>query len=82
MALGSATVHAQIRDRLAAMKTGRTGFLEKNAADPAVATAATCCKRAIRIIGCHRIPMEQAIMETEDAKQMVLMPTEELWCYV
>ena len=34
-----ATVHAQIRDRLAAMKDGRMGFLEKNAADPMVAAA-------------------------------------------
>jgi hypothetical protein len=34
-----ATVHAQIRDRLAAMKNGRMGFLAKNAADPLVASA-------------------------------------------
>jgi hypothetical protein len=34
-----ATVHAQIRDRLAAMKDGRMGFLEKNATDPVVAAA-------------------------------------------
>lgn len=34
-----ATVHTQIRDRLAAMKDGRMGFLEKNAGDPIVASA-------------------------------------------
>src|SRR5262249_941611 len=34
-----ATVHAQIRDRLAGMKNGRMGFLEKNAADPVIASA-------------------------------------------
>jgi hypothetical protein len=34
-----ATVHAQIRDRLAAMKTGRLGFLEKYAEDPIVVSA-------------------------------------------
>ena len=34
-----ATVHAQIRDRLAAMNHGRMGLLEKNAADPVVASA-------------------------------------------
>ena len=37
--IAEATVHAQIRDRLAAMKDGRMGFLEKNAADPVVASA-------------------------------------------
>ena len=34
-----ATVHAQIRDRLAAMTTSRLGFLEKHASDPCVASA-------------------------------------------
>ncbi len=34
-----ATVHAQIRDRLAGMKTDRLGFLEKHADDPVVASA-------------------------------------------
>ena len=34
-----ATVHSQIRDRLAAMKDDKMGFLEKNAADPTVAAA-------------------------------------------
>ena len=34
-----ATVHAQIRDRLAAMKTGRLGFLERHAHDPLIASA-------------------------------------------
>jgi hypothetical protein len=37
--IAEATVHAQIRDRLAAMKNGRMGLLEKNAADPVVASA-------------------------------------------
>ena len=37
--IAEATVHAQIRDRLAAMKDGRMGFLEKNATDPVVAAA-------------------------------------------
>jgi hypothetical protein len=37
--ISEATVHAQIRDRLAAMKDGRMGFLEKNASDPVVAAA-------------------------------------------
>ena len=37
--IAEATAHAQIRDRLAAMKNGRMGFLEKNAADPVVASA-------------------------------------------
>jgi hypothetical protein len=34
-----ATVHAQIRDRLAALKTGRLGFLEQHGSDPVVASA-------------------------------------------
>ena len=34
-----ATVHSQIRDRLAAMKDDKMGFLEKNASDPIVAAA-------------------------------------------
>ena len=34
-----ATVHSQIRDRLAAMKNDKMGFLEKNASDPIVAAA-------------------------------------------
>ena len=37
--IAEATVHVQIRDRLAAMKDGRMGFLEKNATDPVVAAA-------------------------------------------
>ena len=37
--IAEATVHAQIRDRLAAMEDGRMGFLEKNATDPVVAAA-------------------------------------------
>ena len=37
--IAEATVHAQIRDRLAAMKDGRMGLLEKNATDPVVAAA-------------------------------------------
>jgi hypothetical protein len=37
--IAEATVHAQIRDRLASMKEGRMGFLEKNAGDPRVASA-------------------------------------------
>ena len=37
--IAEATVHAQIRDRLAALKNGKMGFLEKNAADPVVASA-------------------------------------------
>ena len=37
--IAEATIHAQIRDRLAAMKDGRMGFLEKNASDPTVAAA-------------------------------------------
>jgi hypothetical protein len=37
--IAEATVHAQIRDRLAAMKDARMGFLESNAADPVVASA-------------------------------------------
>jgi hypothetical protein len=37
--INEATIHAQIRDRVAAMKSGRMGFLEKNAVDPVVASA-------------------------------------------
>ena len=37
--IAEATVHAQIRDRLAAMKHGRMGFLQKHATDPIVASA-------------------------------------------
>jgi hypothetical protein len=37
--IAEATVHAQIRDRLAAMKDGRMSFLEKNATDPVIASA-------------------------------------------
>ena len=37
--IAEATVHAQIRDRLAAMKDGRMAFLEKNATDPVMAAA-------------------------------------------
>ena len=37
--IAEATVHAQIRDRLAALKNDRMGFLEKNAADPVLASA-------------------------------------------
>ena len=37
--IAEATVHAQIRDRLAAMKDGEWRFLEKNATDPVVASA-------------------------------------------
>ena len=34
-----ATIHAQIRDRVAQMKTGRLGFIEKHGDDPVVASA-------------------------------------------
>ena len=37
--IAEATVHAQIRDRIAAMHEGRMGFLEKNAVDPVVGSA-------------------------------------------
>ena len=37
--IAEATVHAQIRDRLCAMKGGRMGFIEKHASDPVVASA-------------------------------------------
>ena len=37
--IAEATIHAQIRDRLAALKSGRINFLEKNAADPVIASA-------------------------------------------
>jgi hypothetical protein len=43
--IAEATVHAQIRDRLAAMKDGRMGFLEKNATDPVVAAALLTARR-------------------------------------
>ena len=37
--IAEATVHAQIRERLASMKEGRMAFLEKSAANPVVASA-------------------------------------------
>jgi hypothetical protein len=37
--IAEATVHAQIRDWIAAMNEGRMGFLEKNAVDSVVASA-------------------------------------------
>lgn len=37
--IAEATVHAQIRDRLAALEKDRMAFLEKNAGDPVVASA-------------------------------------------
>jgi hypothetical protein len=37
--IAEATVHAQIRDRLAAMENGRMGFLEKSASESMIASA-------------------------------------------